>query len=385
MCLRATCNQYTYTGGTNGVNCSDGTTSGINKTTVDGQWTVTHTAYSGTANISTTKVVAPSGDYVVDTTATVPPSPTAFVIPQMSTIASLSYSNGGSLLASKYSCYNGYHPTSPLSCASPSGAPSFPINEIDMWTYVPGVTKPALTVTLLDGYSRVTDTKTYDFGGTVGASGYDTDVQTGYGSWNGSSCSNISNTDGYGTYYLLDRVCFKKTVVSGGTVSSYFTYGASGNSFGELVTRQDTVGGVLTTTDTRTYDNLGRVLTSTGPNGETTTTSYTQCSGQELSSVTVKTNSSGGTLIRSYSGYDCVGEKATILTDSNTNNSSINFGSDPYWRPASTTDAAGVVTNYQYFTAAGYNGPAVDVQTTIVSGSSSAETKTRFDQSGRTF
>jgi hypothetical protein len=104
---------YTYTGGTHGVNCSDGTTSGINKTTPDGQWTITHTAYSGAAHISTTKVVAPSNDYVIDTISTVPPSLTSYVIPQMSTVASLSYSSSASLLASTYTCYNGYHPSSP--------------------------------------------------------------------------------------------------------------------------------------------------------------------------------------------------------------------------------------------------------------------------------
>src|SRR5262249_49458406 len=90
---------YTYTGGTHGVNCSDGTTSGITKSTPDGSWTITHTAYSGTANISTTKVVAPSNDYTVDTISTVPPNPNSFVIPQMSTVATASYSSGGTLLS----------------------------------------------------------------------------------------------------------------------------------------------------------------------------------------------------------------------------------------------------------------------------------------------
>jgi RHS repeat-associated protein len=240
-------------------------------------------------------------------------------------------------------------------------------------------------VTLLDGFSRITDVKSYDFGGTVGAANYDTDVQTTYGSWNGASCSNITNTNFFGTYNLMDRICSKSTFVKGVTAAvstSYFTYGSSGNNFGELVTEQDTIGGKLVTVDARIYDTLGRVLTSTGPNGETTTSVYAQCSGQHLSSASAKTSSSG-VLNSSYSGYDCVGEKATITTDANTNQSSVNFGSDPFWRPMSTTDAAGNVTNYKYTPASGSSPATVDVLKTIVSGSSSEETLTQFDSMGR--
>jgi RHS repeat-associated protein len=378
---------YAYTGGTNGVNCSDGTTSGITKTTPDGQWKITHTAYSGAANLSTTKVVAPSGDYTVDTISTVPPSfePQTFVIPQMSTVASQSYNSSGTLMAASYTCYNGYHPTSPTSCASPTSAPSYPITEIDAWHYVSGVTNPSLAVTLRDTYSRVYDVKTYDFGGVVGGTNYDTDVQTAYGSWNGSSCANITNSNTFGTYDLMDRVCSNLTFISGNTSAvsgSYYAYGTSGDSFGEVVSEQNILGGKLTTVDTRTYDSFGRALSSSGPNGELTTWAYAECSGQQLSSVDVKTSTSGPLLTTSYSGYDCTGEKNTTITDENGNQSSANYGSDPSWRPVSTIDAAGVVTNYTYTAAAGSSPATIDVQRTIVSGSSE-ETLTQFDSMGR--
>ncbi len=379
---------YTYVGGTNGVNCADGTTSGIKKVTPDGTWTLTHTAGSGSTNLSTTTIAAPSGDYSVDTLVSIPPNPkTPFIIPQTSTVATLSYSNTGTLLASKYFCYSGNHPASPLSCANPPSAPGFAPSEIDTWTYVPGVTSPSLEVKLFDPYLRVTDVKTYGFGGTVGGSNYDTDVQTAYGSWNGNACTNITNTlTNWGTYNLMDRVCYKKTFISGsGTPvsTSYYTYGTSGNNFGEMVTEQETLGGNLVTVDRRTYDNLGRVVTSYGPNGEATTSVYANCSGQQLSSAAAETNGSGATLTSLYSGYDCVGEKATITTDSNLNQSSVNYGTDPFWRPRSTTDAEGNVTNYSYTPASGSSPATVDVQRTIASGSSE-ETLTQFDSMGRT-
>ena len=379
---------YTYTGGTHGVNCSDGSTSGIKKVTPDGTWTLTHTAESGTTNLSTTTVTAPSLDYVKDTIVAVLPDPnTPFVIPQTSTVASLSYSSAGRLLGSTYMCYSGNHPTSPLSCANPPSAPGFAPSEVDTWGYVPGVTNPSLKVTMFDPYLRVTDVKTYGFGGTVGSTAYDTDVQTAYGSWNGTSCVAITNTlTGFGTYSLMDRVCSKKTFVNGITTpvsTSYYTYGASGNSFGELVNEQDTLGGKLVTVDTRTYDNLGRVLNSTGPNGETTTSTYALCSGQQLDSASAKASTTGAVLKSLYSGYDCVGEKATITTDANLNPSSVNFGTDPFWRPVSTTDADGYVTNYAYTPATGSTPATVDVQKTIVAGSSSEETLTQFDSMGR--
>lgn len=380
---------YSYTGGTNGVNCADGTTSGITKVTPDGSWTLTHTAGSGSTNLSTTTVVAPSGDYSIDTLVAIPPNPqTPFVIPQTSTVATLSYNSAGKLMASKYFCYSGNHPTSPLSCANPPAAPGFAPSEIDTWTYVPGVTSPSLEAKLLDPYMRVTDVKTYGFGGTVGGTNYDTDVQTAYGSWNGSACTNITNTLApFGEYILMDRVCYNKTFISGNTTpvsTSYYTYGTSGNSFGELVTEQQTIGGNLVTVDSRTYDNLGRVLSSVGPNGEATTSAYADCSGQQLSSAAARTNNLGATLTVSYSGYDCVGEKATITTDANLNQSSVNYGTDPFWRPMSTTDAAGNLTQYTYTPASGSNPATVDVQRTIVSGSSSEETLTQFDSMGRT-
>jgi RHS repeat-associated protein len=379
---------YTYTGGTHGVNCSDGSTSGIKKVTPDGTWTLTHTAESGTTNLSTTTVKAPSLDYVIDTIVAVLPNPnTPFVIPQTSTVASLSYSSAGTLLASTYMCYSGNHPTSPLSCANPPSAPGFAPSEIDTWGYVPGVANPSLKVTMFDHYLRVTDVKTYGFGGTVGSTAYDTDVQTAYGSWNGTSCVAITNTlTGFGEYALMDRVCSKKTFVNGITTpisNSYYTYGASGNSFGELVKEQDTLGSNLVTVDTRTYDNLGRVLYSTGPNGETTTSTYAQCSGQQLDSASAKASAAGAVLNSAYSGYDCVGEKATTTTDANTNPSSVNFGTDPFWRPVSTTDADGNFTNYTYTPATGSTPATVDVQKTIVASSSSEETLTQFDSMGR--
>jgi len=378
---------YTYTGGTHGVNCSDGTTSGITKVTPDGTWTITHTAGSGSANLSTTKVVAPSGDYAIDSIVSVPGNVnTPFVIPQTNTVASLSYSSSGTLLASKYYCYSGYHPTSPLSCANPPSAAGFAVSEIDEWTYVPGVTNPSLTVTLLDPYMRVTDVKAYDFGGTVGGASYDTDVQTAYGSWNGSSCVNITVPyPNFGTYPLMDRVCSRKTVINGGTTvsNSYFTYGTSGNGLGELLSQQATIGGKLVTIDARTYDNVGRVLTSIGPNGETTISTYTQCAGHEVSSVTHTTDAIGDGLTTTYSGYDCVGEKYTAVTDANGHQSTINYGTDPFWRPVSGTDAGGVTTTYTYIPASGSTPATFDKQMTIVAGQSSTETLTQFDLMGR--
>jgi RHS repeat-associated protein len=383
---------YRYSGGTNGngVWCSDGSTATMTKQTPDGTWTFAHTAMTGVNNLATTTVTAPSGDYAIYTMVTykpqnpvlsiLPPDPVTYQVYPVEQIncaagVTVTACNNGTFLSKRVICYNG----NTSSCTNPSSAPSLPITERDIYSYVPGVKAgPSLVVVLADQYSRTTDLKSYDFGGVRGATGWDTDVATTYGSWNGTSCQQFTTP-----FILVDRVCSKTLTVAGGTTPASNTYYTYNLATGDLLTEQDTIGGNLVTVDTNTYDGFGRVLTSAGPNGELTTNSYTSCGNTTLTSTAVMTNSVGGALSTQYTNYNCAGERATAVVDPNGNTSYVNYGSDPFWRPISTIDSAQNTTNYTYTPASGSTPAQTDVQTTIVAGSSSAETLTQFDSMGR--
>jgi RHS repeat-associated protein len=384
---------YKYSGGTNqnnGVWCSDGSTATLTKQTPDGTWTFAHTAMTGTNNIATTTVTAPSGDYAIYTMVTyIPQNPVnstfspdpvtyqVYPVEQINCAAGVTVTacNNGTFLSKRVICYNGNTAT----CTNPPAAPSLPIIERDVYTYVPGLAKPSLVVALADQYSRTTDVKSYDFGGARGATGWDTDVATTYGSWNGTSCAQFTTP-----FMLVDRVCSKTLTVAGGTTPASATYYSYNLATGDLLTEQDTIGGNLVTVSTRTYDSLGRVLTSKGPNGELTTNTYTSCGNTTLTSTAIATNSAGGALTTQYANYNCAGERATAAIDPNGNTSYVNYGADPFWRPAYTTDAAGNQTTYAYTPAGGSSLATTEVQLNIVSGSSSSDTITQFDSMGRT-
>ena len=389
---------YNYSGGTNGngVWCDDGSAATITKTTPDGTWTFTHceyglattnapttcntTAPSGwsTNHLATTTVTAPSGDYKIYSTISYVPSDPAKKVVLPLQEQSLGVNGPGCSISSPCNlgsqaiCYSG--DLSYPACLNPSSVPSGAITEHDVYTSVPGVANPALTVYKADSYERTTDVFVYDFGGTRTGTNWDTHTMSAYGSWNGSSCSTVNGSIGGTSYPVMNRVCSKQLFVGGGTTAvstSYFTYSPTG----DLITHQDTIGGKLVTTASNQYDNFGRLTSSTGPNGEKTATAYGQCSGQEPSSTTV-TTSSAASLTTNYQYYDCTGERLLQKQDPNGNNWYTSYIGDPFWRPTSTTDPMGNVANYTY------TKTTKEVKQTVVSGSVQ-DTLTQVDSMGR--
>jgi hypothetical protein len=204
---------YTYQGGTNGFNCSDGSTAGFKKTTPDGVWTFSHTAPDSTTGISTTTVTAPSNDYKVYTFVQ-----SAGTYPQQTInypVQAIAYSAAGVNLGSTVTCYNGT--ALGPACSSPSSP--FPANttvtQRDVYTYVPGVASPSRVQYVYDGKGRPTLTARYDFGAT-GRSYYDV-IQ--YGSWNSTSsaCQALSGTiqPRNTPFTVVAPVCAKQTLVPG--------------------------------------------------------------------------------------------------------------------------------------------------------------------------
>jgi len=391
---------YTYSGGTNnqGVWCEDGSTATISKLTPDGTWVFTHCVYGLatppiTCNLSapsgwssnylaTTTVQEPSGDYKVYTTVTYKPS-----VPEQEVILPVEEQSFGVTgpgcstsspcnLGSQVICYNNTTP-----CTNPPSVACCPITERDVYTYVPGVASPALTIYYADHNERPTETIVYGFGGTRGAKTWDSETVTAYGSWNGSSCASLTGSlPGSVAFQVMNRVCSKQLFVGGNSTTavstSYFTYSPTG----DLITQQDTIGGNLVTTATNSYDIYGRLTASVGPNGETTSTIYNACKGQQPSSTTITTSSTSSTtsLTTNYTSYDCTGERLLVKQDANGSghNWTTSYVGDPFWRPMSTTDALNNTTNYAYT-------PLTKKVSLTVASGSVEETITRVDSMGR--
>jgi len=350
---------YNYTGyGTNGVNCSDGSTAGFTKTTPDGVWTFTHSAPSGTNKLSTTTVKAPTGDVETYTFSGQYPV------------------HRSDAFTATTICYNGNATT----CTNPPSAPTLPITERDEYSYVNGVTNPSLKVFLYDSYSRLTDVKKYDFGGVRGGTNYATEETFGYGYWSGSGCSAQTETV-QGIAVPITGVICRHTVLTPGVsgavsdmVRTYYSNTA------DVSVESHFIGGVWRNI-TFNYDSLGRITSITGPNsGEGHYAEYSNCGGKLFHQSSAVVSSTVTLYPETVDNMDCTGELPLHMIDANNNGTTIRYdtpSADPFWRPTSITDAAGTTTNISY------NTPNRTTTSTLVTAGSIKEFVETLDSLGR--
>ena len=348
---------YDYTGyGTNGINCSDGSTAGFTKTTPDGVWTFTHSAPNGPGKLTTTTVKAPSGDVTTY----------LFSGNYVTQVYDAAHINVSTI------CYNGVR----TSCTNRSTPPTLPITERDVYTVAGGMTSSALKVFLYDTYSRLTDVKTYNSGGVIGGTNFVTEETFAYGSWNGSSCSVQNQTVQGVAVPITGLICYNTVwtpgvpnpIIVSDMTRAYYT------NTTDVSTESHLIAGVWRPT-TIHYDSLGRVLNVTGPNGEYNTVAYGNCPGGLPSQFTSKASGSL-TLTQTIDSMDCTGELPLHSLDANNNGTTISYTGDPFWRPTSVTDAAGTVTTLSYTATS-------KTSRTLVTGSAVKEFVETLDSMGR--
>ena len=144
---------YTYTGGSNGIECTDGSAAGLTRQTPDGTWTYARTL--GTAPATTTTITDPQSNQTVEEFQGI--YPTEAQTYQGS-------ASSGTLLKTTYTCYNGA--SSPCN----STAITLPITQrthILQWPGSSGL--ESQTVTSYNSYGLVTEKDEYAYG--VGAPG----------------------------------------------------------------------------------------------------------------------------------------------------------------------------------------------------------------------
>lgn len=297
---------YQYAGSNDGINCSDGTTLSLTRTTPDGKWTYTRSV-SGSS--STTTVTDPLGNQTVYTFSGL--YQTQKQVYQGSAAS-------GTLLRTITTCYN----TTSSNCAT--AAVSLPITKKTVTIVLENKQQRTITTTFTPA-GQVLERDESDFGS--GSSGpVLRKTVTAYSSLGNSISkpSTVTISDGNGNQFAQTTFAYdgNSLTTTSGLPQHVAVSGARGNV--NSVQRFLQVPGQSSSTvsNTFSYDDTGRLLSRTDGNGNTTTYAY-QCSDSYLQMTTLPTTSS-------------VAHSTTVAVDCNTGTTS------------SSTDQNGQETQYAY-------------------------------------
>jgi len=393
---------YTYSGGSNNRGIySDGSTAGLTRVlspatscASGGCWQYTRALVTGTigpGSTWTTTITDPPGNQTVvnlaeDSNTTAPTY--NFIETQRRVYQGTSSS--GTLLSTAINCYNGTTP--PTTCATTTVGT--PITRTTQYRYLPdssGV--QAETDTTMDSFGLTDEVDEYDYAvGAVGSLIRKT-ITTYYALGNGivdrpstvtvkDANDNIKAT----TSYFYDETAPTQTTgtpqhisVAGarGLLTKVMAEARQGTWLYRKYTYYDT-GNLKTSTD---------VSTSSTTDGATTT--YTYGSGISCGNSFVTSISEPLSLSRSMT-WDCNGAVMLSLTDENGKTSSTGYSGSNYtnyfWRPYSSTDQAGTVTDYWYYLNASNQQFQSESKyhTAFNGGTSTVDVLTTNDEFGRT-
>jgi len=377
---------YTYTGGNNGINCTDGSTAGLYRYTPD-----TGANYWNYARQQTSQAPNPVR---WQTTVTDPQSNQSLYTFE---VVSSSFQeeqrkvqtyNGSSQVLNKTvdTCYNGHTPDANGTCITNSTALTQPITQIDVYTRLPGPTGVSSQAT--NKYdstgSLLLETDAYDFGAknSINAGSKLRQTTTSYASlgnnittrpYQVSVYDGASNLKSQATY-SYDGGSLTSTV---GTAQHIAISGSRGNVTG--LTRL--VQGSTVLSQSYSYFDTGVVNTSNDVNGAITTNVLGTDTGKNCyNAFPVEVDLppvSAGTL-KTYATWNCTGGVRTGTTDANGNTTSTTYSDPYYWRPISATDQASFVTNISY------TPTTVESVLSFNSGSSAVDELKTIDPLGRT-
>jgi RHS repeat-associated protein len=318
---------YAYTGGSNGIVCTDGSTSGFTRTTVaagsspGSTWTYARTPATSTSHTEVVDGLTNhlAYDFVLGT----------------SNVGGTYYetqrkvyqgAESGTPVLSRQTCYNGTAP--PCTGASPGI-----IQVIDTYDLHDGLQENG-TTSRFTTTGLQTEADVYDFGG-ASVRGALLEKQTwtyptSFMGYINGPLSNIQTLDAAGdvlssTSYFYDQT----TPTATSSLPQHLTVtGARRN----LTSVQSTIGSSNETT-TIAYDDAGQVLTSKDPAGNTTTLSYDTATDVNLIGVSQKVGAL--TLTNTYGYYGNTGlletsmdpnSKTTTLTyDSSLRNTGVSY------------------------------------------------------------
>lgn len=326
---------YAYTGGNNGIECGDGSTSGLNRVTPDGTWTY---ARSGSGSAWTTTITDPTSSANQTVINFQEATATQLFYETERQIYKGSFSSG-TLLKTIFTCYNG--------SASPcnSAAISLPLSQRTSTLQWPGAGGlQSKTNALYNSFGLVTEYDEYAYGTPAPGSLVRKTLTTYASLGNGivSMPASITVEDGSSiiksqTTYTYDQGTVTAT---SGTPQQIAISGSRGNA----TTISSLVQGSTTLSKTFTYYDTGTVSVATDVNGATTTSNYGtgSCGNSFPTSI-----SEPLTLSKSMT-WNCTGGVLTSVTDENGKIVTTSYTDPDYWRLNSVTDQASNVTNLTY-------------------------------------
>jgi RHS repeat-associated protein len=323
---------YTYTGGSNGVSCSDGTATGIIRTTSDG--TRTYVRSSITSTTSQTTITDGMNNQSVWSFVTLG-IPKVFLQTQM---AIYQGAPGSTALVSAQLCYNG----NTSNCSTT--VPSLPISNASITTTLDGIETAATSA----GYNT-TGTKSavsvYDFGssGSGSPGPLMRNEQWSYLSAIPNLITQDHVYDGSGTIAGIMQNTYDQTSP---TLSSGVPQHSTANApVGNLTSNVQYASPSTYLISTATYEDTGSVLTTSSPS-KTASYSY-DGTFTFVTGVTLPTTSSGISLSSSIS-YDAANSGSVLsFTDANLQRSSI-ASYDSMLRPLEIHYPDGGKTTYSY-------------------------------------
>jgi RHS repeat-associated protein len=333
---------YTYTGGSNGIVCVDGSTAGLTRQTSDGIWTYERTV--GPAGTSTTTITDPTAQQNQTVSSFQGILETQRQIYQGS-------AGGGALLETISHSYNTASPFFPVSSESTtitqpdySCSNSISYNNFGLPT--------SMVQSLCDG-SSTARTTTYSYmqmSNSLNAFWQEVSVSDG----------GLLVSD---TKYSYDQT----TPTSTSTLQHASVTGSRGN----LTSIQYSTG-ATTLTKTISYFDTGTIHQVTDVNGGVTTFAYGACNNSFPTSETLPVS----TLSFSYA-WNCTGGVLTQATDQNGKVTNTSYTDPDFWRPSSVTDATGATVNFTYAN------PNTTESSLLFNGSSTVDVLTTLDGLGR--
>jgi len=265
---------YTYAGGSNGINCANGTVPTLTRTENDGaghtaSWTYVNsrTGSSNYPNFTVTETDPAANQTVHYFQGEIQTQVMAYEGGCPTSVTGCS--GGGTLLRTVTICYNGNF----TNCVAPSTLIGFPVTQKYVYSSYNGSSNNLLE-TKYDSYGNVSEVRQYDFGAAMPPSGNPlSDTVYSYGqSWNGTACTAYPS----GTY-IFGTPCYIHTKNSAGTdvAKTQITYSNTGHA----ISTAKWVAGSSWLTSTATYNSNGTIATATDVNGALSTYAYTGTGG----------------------------------------------------------------------------------------------------------
>ncbi len=351
---------YSYSGGSNGITCADGSTATLTRTTPDGAWTYAHTE-SGTA--WTTTVTDPANEHTTlnfqdyfQNTATYQARSEYETERQV-------HDSSNNLIETVVTCYNG----NTSNCNTT--AVTTPINERTSFVQWPDNLESE-TDTHYNNYGLPIEDFEYAYG-TNAVGSLQRQTITSYASL-GNDIQNRPQTikveDGQSNIVSETQYQYDQTAVlqTSGTPQHAAISGSRGNP----TTITYTVSSAATLSRTFTYFDTGNVDVATDINGAQSSYTYGDCGNSFPTSV----NEPLG--FQRQMTWNCLGGVQLTATDENSQTTTTSY-TDPYfWRPNSTTDQENYTTNITYT-------GETSVESTLNFGSSTSDVLSTVDGLGR--